>query len=92
MQYQFCLAACFVYTQPCLCVSIATQHRTVVCGSRLNGTISNDLQRMDYLMIVNLQNNQLTGQIDESFWHAMCLRSVDLSHNNLTGTLSPAVG
>jgi Leucine-rich repeat (LRR) protein len=47
---------------------------------------------MTFLTELNLANNQLSGIIDENLWFLPQLRSLDLSQNNLTGSISQAIG
>jgi Leucine-rich repeat (LRR) protein len=47
---------------------------------------------MTFLTELNLANNQLTGIIDENLWFLPQLRVLDLSHNNLIGSISSAIG
>lgn len=44
------------------------------------------------LMRLSLENNQLSGTIDEGLWYMPRLENLELSGNQFTGTISPAVG
>ncbi|KAK9904354.1 hypothetical protein M0R45_000790 [Rubus argutus] len=52
----------------------------------LKGPLPNSITKLTHLTILNLSDNGFTGKIPE-FLHPSMLISVDLSHNNLSGSL-----
>nr|CAB3446235.1 unnamed protein product [Digitaria exilis] len=54
----------------------------------LSGAVEwSELGNLSSLLTVDLSGNSLQGHVDASFWRAPLLRAVDVSRNNLNGTL-----
>lgn len=61
-------------------------------GLSLVGSLPGNLtERFPNLTVLDLQENQLVGEIPEAIWHPR-LRYLDLSENRLTGSLPETVG
>lgn len=59
---------------------------------RFTGRIKRAITLMTYLTELRLNNNQLSGIIDENLWFLPQLRMLDLNQNNLSGTISSSIG
>ncbi|KAH7387321.1 hypothetical protein KP509_16G016600 [Ceratopteris richardii] len=58
----------------------------------LSGRIGRCLEKLSYLQIFSLANNNISGPIPSEIAQLSQLRKLDLSHNVLSGSIPPALG
>ena len=57
---------------------------------KLSGPIPPNLGQLP-LIVLDLDFNELTGEIPEEIYDATTLQQIDLNNNKLTGTISPKI-
>ncbi len=58
-----------------------------LAGNNLNGTLPQELEKIDNLEFFNVSNNQLSGNFPTVFENMEILKTLSLNHNSFSGTI-----
>ncbi|GJZ26906.1 leucine-rich repeat-containing protein, partial [Tanacetum coccineum] len=60
-------------------------------SNQFTGSVSDEIQNISFLKMLNLSLNQLNGTISDKLWQLPNLQTLDLSFNNISGKLSKSL-